>query len=123
MEMQESFVESMTDGRGGLDQDDNERNSANEAGHDEIAVGYGGSDSRPTSCRPISMGYSGTRKGVYTCFDLGNHPAQGMTDGFKDYQSSQPTVHHVERVEGDVEQGNEWIVAAGHQDHWDEVRN
>ena len=40
MEVQERFVESVTNGRGRLEQDGNECNGADEAGQDQLTVGY-----------------------------------------------------------------------------------
>lgn len=46
-----------------------------------------------------------------------------MSDGLQDSKSSQPTMHHIKRVEWDIEQWNQRIVPASHQDHGNEVRN
>ena len=86
VEVQESFVEGVADGRGCLEEDDDHGDGAEEAVLDEGVGAEGVADARPA----FDVHFVGS-------------PGTGVDDGFQNDDSTDPSMEEVEGVERDAE--------------------
>ena len=106
VEVEEGFVEGVPDGGGGLDEDDDHGDGAEEAVLDEGVGAEGFAD-------------------ALDAFDVYfvRSPGTGVDDGFEDDDPTDPSVEEVEGVERDPEDPDQRIIPACEEEEPDHVDN